>query len=38
MVAKKKATAKKKVPAGSHRMPNGSLMKNSAMKKKKKGY
>lgn len=36
---KKKATAsaKKKVPAGFHRMPDGSLMKNSAMKKKK-GY
>lgn len=28
--------AKKKVPKGSHMMPNGSMMKNSAMKKMKK--
>ena len=35
---KKKTTAKKKVPKGSHMMPDGSIMKNSAMKKKKKGY
>ncbi len=27
---------KKKAPAGFHYMPNGKLMKNSAMKKKKK--
>ena len=27
---------KKKVPKGYHRMPNGRLMKNSAMKKKGK--
>jgi hypothetical protein len=27
---------KKKVPKGSHMMPNGSTMKNSEMKKKKK--
>jgi hypothetical protein len=26
--------AKKKVPKGSHMMPNGSMMKNSAMRKK----
>tara|TARA_R110000796_G_C14557248_1_gene434486 strand:- start:3047 stop:3184 length:138 start_codon:yes stop_codon:yes gene_type:complete len=32
----KKPTAKKKAPAGFHYMPNGKLMKNSAMKKKKK--
>jgi hypothetical protein len=33
--AKKATTApKKKVPKGSHVMPNGSIMKNSAMKKK----
>tara|TARA_R110000737_G_scaffold336980_1_gene356858 strand:- start:1496 stop:1609 length:114 start_codon:yes stop_codon:yes gene_type:complete len=31
-----KATKKKPVPKGSHRMPNGKVMKNSAMKKKKK--
>jgi hypothetical protein len=36
MYSKKVAKSKKKVPAGSHRMPNGSIMKNSAMKKKKK--
>ena len=32
--------AKKKVPKDSHVMPNGKVMKNSAMKKKKKtkGY
>ena len=42
MGAKKKtATPKKKkkaVPKGSHRMPDGSIMKDSAMKKKKKKY
>ena len=26
---------KKAVPKGSHRMPNGTMMKNSAMKKRK---
>jgi len=31
----KKSTSKKKVPKGSHRMPSGRIMKNSAMKKKK---
>tara|TARA_R110000796_G_scaffold233014_1_gene351476 strand:- start:43 stop:159 length:117 start_codon:yes stop_codon:yes gene_type:complete len=37
MVApKKKEKPKKKVPKGSHRMPDGSIMKDSAMKKKKK--
>lgn len=30
----KKSTSKKKVPKGSHRMPSGRIMKNSAMKKK----
>tara|TARA_R110000782_G_scaffold142004_1_gene234719 strand:- start:46 stop:288 length:243 start_codon:yes stop_codon:yes gene_type:complete len=34
-VPKKK---KKAVPKGSHRMPDGSIMKDSAMKKKKKKY
>ena len=33
-MAKKKKT--KKVPKGYHRMPNGKLMKDSAMKKRKK--
>jgi hypothetical protein len=28
----------KKIKKGYHRMPNGKLMKNSAMKKKKKKY
>ena len=32
-----KKKAKGKVPKGSHRMPNGSIMKDSKMKKKKKG-
>ena len=37
MVApKKKEKPNKKVPKGYHRMPDGSLMKDSAMKKKKK--
>ena len=34
-MAKKKT---KKVPKGYHRMPNGKLMKDSAMKKRKKKY
>ena len=40
MMGAKKKTAKKKkaVPKGSHRMPDGSIMKDSAMKKKKKKY
>ena len=33
---KSKKPTGKKVPAGYHRMPDGSIMKNSAMKKKKK--
>lgn len=32
-----KKTTKKKVPKGSHRMPDGSIMKNSDMKKTKNG-
>ena len=32
------AKKKKKVPKGYHRMPNGKLMKDSAMKKRKKKY
>jgi hypothetical protein len=32
------AKKKKKVPKGYHRMPNGKLMKNSAMKKRKRKY
>ena len=35
-MAKKNKT--KKVPKGYHRMPNGKLMKDSAMKKRKKKY
>ena len=31
-----KKPVKKKAPKGSHYMPNGKLMKDSAMKKKKK--
>ena len=31
----KQYPSKKKVPKGSHRMPDGSIMKDSAMKKKK---
>jgi|TARA_R110000803_G_scaffold119439_1_gene187742 hypothetical protein len=33
---KSKKSTGKKVSAGSHRMPDGSIMKNSSMKKKKK--
>jgi len=33
-----KAKAKGKVPKGSHRMPDGSIMKDSDMKKGKKTY
>lgn len=32
----KKTKASKKVPKGSHRMPDGSIMKDKDMKKKKK--
>jgi len=33
-----KTKAKKKVPKGSHRMPDGSIMKDKDMKKKKSSY
>ena len=33
---KPKKSVKKRAPAGFHYMPNGKLMKDSAMKKKKK--
>jgi len=33
-----KKTKTKKVPKGYHRMPNGKLMKDSAMKKRNKKY
>ena len=35
-MAKKKKS--KKIPKGYHRMPNGKLMKDSAMKKRKRTY
>ena len=37
-MAKKTKNKTKKVPKGYHRMPNGKLMKDSAMKKRKKKY
>ena len=35
---KPKPKSKKKVPKGSHRMPDGSIMKDKDMKKKKSSY
>ena len=37
MPKKTKKQSKGKVPKGSHRMPDGSIMKNKNMKKKNKG-